>query len=187
MVRRYLPVFLGIVLLALSVGAIERGFFSCAPPSKMPATYPETFEQASDYYATGAKREFFFFLYLLESEAARQWYSLAVDTYTHALSIEPAHRDALTNRANAYISLEEFDKALEDYRTVLEINSGDQHARLGIARAYEKSGRLELAILHYEEAIQFMKGSGYWTYFYPERIEEYQARLENLQEIAQKQ
>jgi len=85
------------------------------------------------------------------------------------------------------MDLEQYNRAIDDYLKVLEINSQDQHARLGIARAYENGGQLEIAILKYEEAVQFMESSGYWTQLHPDSIEKYRAKLEYLQNTLQQQ
>lgn len=152
--------------------------------AKMPKTYTEAYDQADDYYSKGEIRGFLY-LYIWMPDKTKQCYQLAVNGYSRALSIEPNHRDALTNRAAAYMNLEQYDNAINDYLKVLEINSQDQHARLGIARAYEKSGQLEIAEIKYEEAVQFMKDSAYWTQLHPDSIKEYQTKLESIQETLQ--
>lgn len=159
---------------------------SCDTFSTRPGTYSEAFKRADDYYSKGEKREFLS-LYLWQSDEAKRCYTLAVDSYSRALRMEPHHADALANRASTYLSLEDYDKALADYRAVLELNPQDHHARLGIALAYEKSGQLESAVIAYQKAIEFMEASSYWTSFHPDSIEEYRTKLKNLQELIQRQ
>jgi tetratricopeptide (TPR) repeat protein len=186
--RKHLFVFLAVlssVFLTFAIHKIDKSL-TCNVPATTPISYFEAYERASNYSAKGQKREFLS-LYLWQSDEARQCYTLALANYNYALSLEPNHADALANRASTYISLAEYDKAIDDYRAVLEINSQDHYARLGIALAYEKSDQLELAVLAYEEAINFMKSSSYWTHFHPDAIDEVQTKLDNLHEIIQQQ
>ena len=73
--------------------------------------------------------------------------------------------------------LGEYDKAIDDFLKILELNPDNQHARNGLARAYEESGDRETAVLKYEEAITFMENSDYWQQLHPTTIEAYRARL----------
>lgn len=186
MSKKYKWVALFAVFLGLAVMLALQGVdLTCDNNVETPTTYAEAFAQAYDYYDKGEKRGFLT-LYLWQSEKTKRCYQLAANRFSLALSMEPNHRDALTNRASAYRSLEQYDKAIEDYLRVLEINSGDSYARLGIAQAYEKSGQLEQAAAQYEEALAFMRHSQYWLHLHPATIEETQEKLENIQEALDK-
>ncbi len=181
-------IFMSIILLGLVTVIFQRNIdLTCKVnpgTTGFPKTYGEAFDQGNEYYSKGETRGFFY-LYMWTPAKTKQCYQLAVTSFSQALSIEPDHRDALTNRAVAYMSLEQYDNAINDYLRVLEINPQDFHARNGIARAYEQSGQLELAALKYEEAIQFMRNSEYWTQFHPDTIEVYQMRLDNIKKSLQ--
>lgn len=184
--KRYLAIGLLAVFLGLAAMiALLRVDLNCDIHVETPMTYADAYTQADDYYVKGEKRGFLT-LYLWQSEKTKQCYQLAANRFSLALSMEPNHRDALTNRAAAYTVLEQYDKAIDDYLRVLEINSGDFYARLGIARAYEKSGQLEQAAVKYEEALEFMRHSQYWLQFRPETIAKTEERLENIQEALNK-
>lgn len=178
--KKHVFLFFGALLSVVLFFMVTVGAgLTCDVFPEKPDTYMEAFERANDFYSRGEIKEFLY-LYLWKPE---QCYALALEMYSRALGIEPNHADALANRASAHLKLEQYDKAIDDYREILEINPQDQHARLGIALAYEKSGQLELAVLEYEAAIVFMKGSGYWVQLHPDSINEYQMRLRNLGEI----
>jgi tetratricopeptide (TPR) repeat protein len=123
----------------------------------------------------------FLLLGLWQSDKAKQCYLMAIENYNQALNIEPDHADALSNRASVYMSISRYDNAIDDYLKVLDINPQEQHALLGIAQAYEESGQIESAVLKYEEAVQFMENSEYWTQLHPDLIEKYRTKLEHLQ------
>ncbi len=176
--------YLWAILLAMFLGlatmiALLKIDLNCENNVATPSTYEEAYAQAYDYYDKGEKRGFLT-LYLWQSEKTKRCYQLAANRFSLALSMEPDHRDALTNRAAAYTVLEQYDKAIDDYLLVLEINSGDFYARLGIAQVYEKSGQLAQAAAKYEEALAFMRHSQYWLQFRPETIVQTEKRLENI-------
>lgn len=180
-----LPAILLSLVIALIVYQVDKSL-SCDVGQKTQETYIEAFDKGNDYYSNGEIREFLY-LYLWKSDKTKQCYTLAVNSYSRALAIESEHTDALANRASAYISLGQYDKAIEDYLMVLEINPQDQYALLGIAQSYEKGGQLELAVLKYGEAVRFMESSEYWRKLHPDSIKEYQAKLDSLRKMLQQQ
>lgn len=168
-------------IIFLSLYEINRTL-TCDPfqaTIETPKTYLEAFDKGMEYSSKGQAREFLY-LYLWKPDKAKQCYELAIRSYNQALAIEPEQRGALSARAATYMDARQYNKAVDDFLKILKINSQDQHARLGIASAYEKSGQLDIAILKYEEAIQFMESSEYWTQLHPDSIEKYRAKLEDL-------
>jgi len=179
---KQMPFFVGVlacILIGLAFYRIDSSW-TCEATSKPVNTYHQAFERANEYHTTGQKRNFLI-LNLWVSAKTRKCYELAIEGYSQALLIEPTHKDALNNRAGAYRFLEEYDKALNDYQTILLLG-GSNHALLGIAQVYEQSEQLDLAIPAYEKALQFMKQSSYWTNLHPDSIREYERRLARLQE-----
>ncbi len=159
--KKYIRVILFVVLLSAAiVMTLRQVDLTCNSSVEIPATYMEAFNQGYEYLAKGETRGFLS-LYLWQSDKTKRCYQLAADSFSLAVSIRPNDRGALTNRAGTYLALEQYDKAIDDYLRVLEINAGDFYARLGIAQAYEKSGQLEQAAVKYEEALEFMSHSQY--------------------------
>ena len=77
-------------------------------------------------------------------------YELAIEHYTKAIELHPSGRTvfgtpgykqalAYTNRAEAYIAINEFDKAADDCKRALEIDSTDNYAQSLLDEAAKKS------------------------------------------------
>lgn len=78
------------------------------------------------------------------------------------------------------------DTNIDDFYHILTLNENDQHARLGIARSYERLGEVETAVIKYEEALEVMERSDYWLQFQPGRIEETRSHIERLRQSLEK-
>jgi tetratricopeptide (TPR) repeat protein len=117
---------------------------------------------------------------LWQPRKATRCYELAYRSFDRAVELRPRQRDAMHNRAATLVSLGEYEQALAGYYQLLAINEGDQHARLAIARSYERMGEVETAVIKYEEALEFMESSDYWLQIQPGRIEKTRAHLERL-------
>ena len=76
----------------------------------------------------------------------QQNYSQAAECYSHALSLcPPPHTQAavfLKNRAQCWLNLEKYDKALADSVAALEISPSDVKALYRHSQALEKTGKL---------------------------------------------
>lgn len=174
----YVVIFLLVFAVLVAIRTIDKNL-TCHALTDIFTTYEHAFEKGNEYIANGEIRESLN-LHLWQSSKARHCYVLAIESYEQALTLETHHTDALSNQATGYMRLGEYNQAIENYLTILEMQPLEQHARLGIAQAYEESGQLSLAILKYEEAIAFMEDSEYWNELYPDRIEAYQDKLQRL-------
>ncbi|MBL3658367.1 tetratricopeptide repeat protein [Fulvivirga sediminis] len=47
-------------------------------------------------------------------------FATAIEKYSHALSIDPANAEALYNRAKCYVKLQQVEKALQDFDTLID-------------------------------------------------------------------
>lgn len=64
----------------------------------------------------------------------------ALSNFDKALSLHPSHKVSLKGRASAYMAMGDYDKALTDYRSLLEISEPDPELLILMAEAYHKAG-----------------------------------------------
>ena len=83
----------------------------------------------------------------------RKDYSLAVKHYTFSIELNPNVATAYNNRGSAYLSLDKFDRAIQDLKDAVAIapNIADSYCNLGIA--YNKKKHFETAIRHFNQAL----------------------------------
>jgi tetratricopeptide (TPR) repeat protein len=94
---------------------------------------------------------------------AQQSYTSALGTFTAAIEIDPTCVEAYIGRAQTYMNLEKYDKAIEDYRTVSRMTEDRPYTRatayIGQAEAYEKENNEEKALADYEVAAALLKAN----------------------------
>jgi tetratricopeptide (TPR) repeat protein len=166
-----------IVVMAFTVDL----FLTCTPYTDIAeiGSYDEVSQLGSRYINKGSWREFLV-LAVWQPKKATHCYELAYQSYDRAVELRPNHRGAYQNRANTLSSLGAYEAALDDFYHILTLNENDQHARLGIARSYERLGEVETAVIKYEEALEFMESSAYWLQLHSNRIEETRSHIERL-------
>ena len=171
---------------AVMVFTIDQ-FLTCTSDTNIAeiSTYDEAFQLGSRYINKGSWREFLV-LAVWQPKKATQCYELAYQSYDRAVELRPKHRGAYQNRAATLSSLGAYEAALDDFYHILTLNENDQHARLGIARSYERLGEVETAVIKYEEALEVMERSDYWLQFQPGRIEETRSHIERLRQSLEK-
>jgi protein O-mannosyl-transferase len=78
----------------------------------------------------------------------------SVKLWSHALKVTKNNSHAYLRLGNAYIKQGQYDKAIENYRKLIQLNPTNfvAYNRLGIAYSY--SGRFQLAIENFNNAIQ---------------------------------
>ena len=90
-------------------------------------------------------------------------YTEAVASFTEAIKLEPDNIQAYIGRAEAYMALGEYDKALEDYQFVSSKTEKLPYTRalsyIGQAEVYEKTDKPEKAISDYELAKALLSAS----------------------------
>lgn len=90
-------------------------------------------------------------------------YTEAVASFTEAIKLEPDNIQAYIGRAEAYMALGEYDKALEDYQFVSSKTEKLPYTRalsyIGQAEVYEKTDEPEKAISDYELAKALLSAS----------------------------
>lgn len=90
-------------------------------------------------------------------------YTEAVASFTEAISLDPDNIQAYIGRAEAYMALGEYDKALEDYQFVSSKTEKLPYTRalsyIGQAEVYEKTDEPEKAISDYELAKALLSAS----------------------------
>lgn len=90
-------------------------------------------------------------------------YTEAVASFTEAIKLEPDNIQAYIGRAEAYMALGEYDKALEDYQFVSSKTEKLPYTRalsyIGQAEVYKKTDKPEKAISDYELAKALLSAS----------------------------
>src|SRR5262249_28191100 len=84
-------------------------------------------------------------------------YNLAIKDYTCILGSTPIkerQRSTFINRAMAYVQLNRFQDALDDYRTAGKISASDHSTSLGVAYCLEHLGRHKEALAEYSQIIK---------------------------------
>jgi tetratricopeptide (TPR) repeat protein len=101
----------------------------------------------------------------------------AVESHTRALELDPSYYQAHINRGRAYLDLEQYTKALNDYNAALEF--GDiPLAYSGRGDAYYGLGKYEQAIAEYKTSLSLFPSNAHcycfltFSYFELERYEE---------------
>lgn len=74
--------------------------------------------------------------------------------YEEAIRQNPADTDAYYNRGAAYLSLGQFERAIDDFSAVLRLEPADASAHLNRGNAHRLLGRLDQAIDDFTRAIQ---------------------------------
>ena len=189
MTNRFLLILVGTVLVVM--GFTIDQFLTCTPDTDIAtiSSYDEAFNLGHRYVGKGGSRQFLaggLWQTLWQPKKATQCYELAYQSFDRAVELRPKQRDAIHNRAATLASLGADEAALDDYYHILTLNEGDYHARLGIARSYERMGELETAVRYYEEALEFMESSDYWLQIQPGRIEETRSHIERLRQSLEK-
>lgn len=83
-------------------------------------------------------------------------YSMAIDLYTNALSINPKYFKALFNRGFAYDKIGEYDRAILDYTKSLEVEPNNAYAYYNRAISYDKKGEIEKTLQDFTTAIKLL-------------------------------
>ncbi|QDT34570.1 tetratricopeptide repeat protein [Thalassoglobus polymorphus] len=72
-------------------------------------------------------------------------YPKAIETFTKVLEIDSKYLNALSNRGRAYLKLEQFDAAIADFTTAIEIQPENDQYYLHRSEAYKAAGNEELS------------------------------------------
>lgn len=86
-------------------------------------------------------------------------YEEAINLLTKAIKINPKDIECYNNRAWDYIDLEKDEKALADFRKILEIDSVNTAAIYGIGYILYEKGDYNKSIEHFDKVIE-LKGGG---------------------------
>ena len=87
----------------------------------------------------------------------------ALTLYTEGLSREPQHphaHKAYNNRGLLYYASGDCEKALADFDSAIELNSGDSECYYNRGNAYRCLAMVDRAIGDYTRSIQFNPGNG---------------------------
>jgi tetratricopeptide (TPR) repeat protein len=79
----------------------------------------------------------------------------AMEDYSRALELNPGFTQALTDRGNLYLDLEQYEQALADFDAALA-RAELPEAYLGRGNAYQALGRLEEALAAYQRALELL-------------------------------
>ena len=78
----------------------------------------------------------------------------AEKAYSHALSLRPGHPVAGNNLGQLFVTVGEFDKAIQAFNLVIEHDPDILQSRLNLAQLYLKNGKWVQAEKHYLEALR---------------------------------
>ena len=83
----------------------------------------------------------------------------ALESYTKAIILNKAEKDALVNRGNIYFNQKKYDLAIADYDKCIAINANEQLAIENRGAAYAAIGKLDLALADMNLALKLNPGS----------------------------
>lgn len=89
----------------------------------------------------------------------------AIQAYTEALEIDPAHVCALNNRGNNYTIKKEYDKALLDYDRALELDSRHAETYFNRGMIYGNQKRFDRALADFQKYIELPGSIPAFGYF----------------------
>lgn len=116
------------------------------------------------------------FLSLGKQQLESAQYLDAVNNFTNILLTSPNHYEALFRRGLAYLELEQYDKAVQDFEASLSIDSRnpDAHWHLGFIYA-DLDNSTQLALNHFNKAARFFK-----VYGWKDRLQEAEEYIQLL-------
>jgi tetratricopeptide (TPR) repeat protein len=83
-------------------------------------------------------------------ESSQQDYPAAIDSFNHALRLNPRSSKTLNNLGNVYASQKEWDHAEKEFRTVLRIDPANEDANYNLGVVLMMKGSAEDAIPHFQ-------------------------------------
>ena len=89
----------------------------------------------------------------------------AIAEYSQAISLDPTLAKAYHNRASAYRSLLQYERAIQDLDTLIRLEPSSDLVYLLRGSDYAKSGQLQRAIQDYDEAIRLNPHGKAYYYF----------------------
>ena len=119
-----------------------------------------------------------------------QWITLAEQSYSHAVRLDVQLAPTYVTAGLLNTATGEYEKAIEEFRFAIVIDSTNADAYRGLAKAYEADGRLTDAELTYKKGIQAKLE--YWAgyndlgvfYYRQGRFEEATTQLEQVAELS---
>jgi tetratricopeptide (TPR) repeat protein len=98
------------------------------------ASVPDSARSAKLYGALGAAYE------------QRKDYKSAIDAYQHAVVLDRDNLDAIRGLAENYFNDGQFDKALEQYKVIIDSNPEDAQSYVRISEVYRREAKYDLAL-----------------------------------------
>jgi tetratricopeptide (TPR) repeat protein len=91
----------------------------------------------------------------------RDEYARAVELFTQIIVRRPDAQHAIRQRGSAYEELEEFDRAIQDFRVALGLNPDDVIANYDLGRSLTMSGSPEVGVPYFRRALELDPGFAY--------------------------
>jgi tetratricopeptide (TPR) repeat protein len=101
---------------------------------KVLASVPDSARSAKLYAALGAAYE------------QRKDYKSAIDAYQHAVVLDRDNLDAIRGLAENYFNDGQLDKALEQYKVIIDSNPEDAQSYVRVSEVYRRQGKYDLAL-----------------------------------------
>jgi len=78
----------------------------------------------------------------------------AIEMYTKALQIDPAHVGSYTNRGVSYVNKKDYDRAIDNFRKACELNPRDANSFVNVGVAYANKRDYSRALAAFGQALQ---------------------------------
>jgi tetratricopeptide (TPR) repeat protein len=88
-----------------------------------------------------------------ESKKELKKYDEAIELFSKVLLLKPANRDALEGRSYCYIQIKDFNKAIDDYKFLVNIKPHSNEYIFGLADSYLYAGKTKSSIEYYQRAL----------------------------------
>jgi len=85
--------------------------------------------------------------------AEKKDFTLSLNFFSRAISLQPRYADAFYNRGNVYKTLERYDEALSDYQSTIQLNPSNFRPYFSRGNIYRELGEFTKAISDYTQSI----------------------------------
>lgn len=107
-----------------------------------------------------------------------QKYHQAIDQYSEAIEKEPSDFKAYFWRGRAYMKMNQYDRAIGDFKMTIQLNSKYRAAFDNLGWLYGQQGKYDVGLQVLNRSIELAPDRG-WTYFYRGYIYQIKGDMKN--------